>query len=337
MDANVLVTLRTGLRETLFDDDTRERLEALGTVTWNPGEEQFTPGELRERLRGVDVLVTGWGTQTLDGAVLEGADDLELVAHVGGSVASVASPALYDRGVTVTSANREMARYVAEAVLAMALTSLRDLPAVDREVRAGEWSSDRGRFESLFGADVGFVGLGTVGRDLLDLFDPFDVSVTVYDPYVDAGEPALDRPWVELGDLEAALDADVVSIHASLTEETLGLLDADRLAAMPDGALIVNCARGPIVDEDALADELAAGRLRAALDVFDEEPLPADHPFHEHATLLTPHVAGAPGSDELAATVVSEVERFLAGEPLEGAVSRERFELMTRDGLRGGN
>jgi phosphoglycerate dehydrogenase-like enzyme len=331
---DVLVTLPVGLREELFDDSVRERLEGVGGVTYNPADEQFSPAELRERLDGVEVCVTGWGTPTLDETVLAGADALELLAHVGGSVAPVASPAIYDRGVVVTSANRTMARYVAEGVLGMALAGLRDLPAVDRSTRRGEWNGGRSRahFGSLFDTQVGFVGLGTVGRNLLDLLAPFEGPVRVYDPYAD-DDPAFDRPGVERTDLETALSSDVVSVHASLTEETLGLLDADRLAEIPDGGLLVNCARGPIVDEDALADELADGRIRAALDVYTEEPLPAESPL-TGATVLTPHIAGAPSGPKLAPAVLDEVERYAAGEPVESAIGRERYELMTRDWLR---
>lgn len=334
---DVLVTLPDGqLCDLLIPADLRERLEAVGDVVWNPTGDQFAPEELAERLDGVEVCVTGWGTTKLDADVIDAVDsfDLDLLAHVGGSVASVASPAVYDRGVAVTSANRVMATFVAEAVLAYALATLRDVPAFDRELRAGEYPNGGERTRTLFGERVGFVGLGAVGTDLLDLLAPFDVEVRVYDPYVD--DDALDAyGFASFADLETVLsESTVVSVHASLTRETLHLLDADRLATLPDGALLVNAARGAIVDQSALVEELRDGRIRAVLDVYEDEPLPADDPLRSlDAAVLQPHVAGSPAHDYLAETVVAEVERYAVGDPLDHAVSRERFERMTNDQL----
>lgn len=333
-DVDVLVTLPRSIQEDLVGPAERSRLESLGSVRWNERDDQLDAGELATRLSGVDVCVTGWGTTPLDGDVIAGADELGLVAHVGGSVATVASDALYDRGISVTSANETMAPFVAEGILTYALATLRDVPAIDREMAAGGWPDDHDRVDTLYGAEVGFVGLGAVGRSLLALLAPFDVTVRVYDPYVDP--EALDGVDAALvDDLDSVLEAsDVVSIHAALTPETVHLLDADGLAALPDGCVLVNAARGLVVDEAALAAELDSGRIRAALDVYGEEPLPADSPFRAlDDVLLAPHVAGAPARTRLASTVVEEVERFADGDPLEHEVPRERYARMTRSDL----
>lgn len=333
MAMEILVTLPDGeTRDVLVPPDHRSRLEDLGDVEWNESTEQFTSPELADRLAGVDVCVTGWGTPTLDAAVLANADDLELVTHIGGSVASVGSEALYDRGISLCSANEVLAGFVSEAVLAYALAALREIPAFDAEMKAGGWGKDRERTETLFGADVGFVGLGAVGRQLLPLLEPFDATVRVYDPYVDAAALPGDARKVDLG---MALSAsDVVSIHVPKTPETLHMLGAAELAELRDGALLVNCARGAIVEEDALVEELESGRISAVLDVYDEEPLPEDHPLRdaENATLL-PHVAGLPARENMTEAMIEEIARFRAGEPLLHAQPRERFETMTRDWL----
>jgi len=321
--------------DSLYPKPVLDRLESLGDVDYNETGEQFSPAEFRERLAGADVCLTGWGCPELSAEVLADADSLELVAHVGGSVASIASDALYDRGISVCSANHVMAPFVAEGVLAYTMSGLRDIPRLDAELAAGEWPSGRkSRTETLFDADVGFVGLGTVGRTVLSLLEPFDVTVRVYDPYISAEE--LDEyDFAGLASLEEVLsESRVVSVHASKTPETLHMLDAERLAMLPDGALLVNAARGAIVDEDALLAELEDGRLSAALDVYETEPLPEDHPFRDlDNAILGPHVAGSPSRTRLADAVVAEVERFAAGDPLEHAVPRERYELMTKDWL----
>ncbi|WP_276256037.1 hydroxyacid dehydrogenase [Halomontanus rarus] len=321
--------------ETLYPSAVVDRLESLGEVDWNDSDEQLSRDELRDRLEGVDVCVTGWGTHELSEYVLGEAGSLELVAHVGGSVASIASPALYDREIPVCSANHVMAPFVAEGILSYVLSSFRSVIDFDAAVKRGEWPSKAGDpTDSLYGATVGFVGLGTVGRTLLELLEPFDVTVDVYDPYISSDDLA-PFDFATRADLESTLEgADVVSIHASKTPETLHMIDTDRLASLPDGCLLVNAARGAIVDEDALVDELETGRISAALDVYEEEPLPEDHPLRDiENVVLGPHVAGNPCRRHLADAVVTEVERFDRGDPLQHTVPRERYEMMTRDWL----
>lgn len=331
---DILVTLPTGLRETLVSEDLERRLEALGDVAYNESDEQFTEATLRERIEGIDVCVTGWGSPTLTADVIRAADDLALVAHVGGSLAPYASEALYEQGISVCSAVREMAPYVAEGTLGMILASLRDLPRYDAALERGEWPGKTEGDATLLGASVGLVGLGSVGEELLDLLAPFGVDVSIYDPYVEADRIA-DYDSAELADLGATLrGADVVSIHAAKTRETIGLLDAERLASLPDGALLVNTARGAIVDQDALIEELETGRIAAALDVFEPEPLPEDSALRGvDNALLVPHRAGSPSRQRIAAAMVEEIERFAADEPLEHRIPREQFRLMTDESL----
>lgn len=332
----ILVTYPNARRsDTLYPPSVVERLESLGEVDWNDTDDQLSQAELRTRLEDVDVCVTGWGTRELSADVIADADSLELVAHVGGSVASIASPALYDRGIPVCSANHVMAPFVAEGILSYVLASFRNVVDYDVGITQGGWPDKTDPLsKSLYEATVGFVGLGAVGRNLLELLEPFGVTVDVYDPYV-ASDDLSAFEFASLADLESTLEgSDVVSIHASKTPETLHMLDADRLGLLPDGSLLVNAARGAIVDEDALVEELETGRISAALDVYEEEPLPESHPLRTlDNTVLGPHVAGSPCRRHLADAVVSEIERYAAGEPLEHAIPRERYEKMTRDWL----
>ncbi|WP_123534706.1 hydroxyacid dehydrogenase [Halosimplex salinum] len=330
----ILVTLPAGdLRDSFFPPGMRDRLESLGTVEWNPDVDDFTEAELRDRIDGVDVLVTGWGSPRVTADVLDAADDLSLVAHTGGSVASLVSEAVYDAGIAVVSANDVMADHTAEHTLALLLSQLRAVPALDRTMSAGEWGTGDGEgaeIRTLHEADVGLVGLGTIGRNLLDHLDSFGATVSVYDPYVDA-EDLSEWPSASLTDLKTALDSRVVSVHAARTEETVGMLDADRLAQIPDGALLVNTARAEIVEEGALLAELRSGRISAALDVYHEEPLPADHELRSlENVLLTPHVGGSEIRPPLTAAVLDDVERFRDGTSLEYRIPREQWATMTR-------
>ena len=331
----VLVTIPDSpVRSLLIPPPVERRLETISTVEWNDTDGQFSEADLQERLPGVDVCITGWGSPILSAEVLDTADNLSLVAHVGGSVATVASEALYDRGVTVCSAVRVMAPFVAEGILGYVLASLRELPSFDAALKRGEWTADLERTETLFGTTVGFVGLGTVGEALLPLLEPFDVDVLVFDPYVDDGR-LNPYEFASMADLDAVLrGADVVSIHAAKTRETIDMLDAERLALLRDGALLVNAARGAIVDHCALINELRSGRISAVLDVFEKEPLPADSELRRlDSVVLVPHMAGAPARWRLGEAMVAEIERFATGNPLRHMIPRERFAVMTADGL----
>lgn len=330
----ILVTA-PGTREShMFTPEVHERLAALGTVTYNESGDQWAEEDLRNNLAGVNVCLTHWGSPSFTAEALSRAEDLELVVHVGGSVAGVATEALYDQGVTVCSAVEVMAPFVAEHILSLTLASMRLLRQHDQSIESGGWDRDVHDVETLFGKRVGFVGVGSVGHALLDLLEPFEVDVTWYDPYLPAD--ALESyEFAEEADLETVLaESDVVSIHAAKTEETIHMIDADRLSLMPDGALLVNAARGALVDEAALVEELAAGRITAALDVFEAEPLAETSPLRSVSGVLrTPHIAGSPTRHRMAEAMVIEIERFAEGDPLQHVVPRGKFQTMTREWL----
>jgi len=328
---DILVTLPEGeFRRSFFPARLRDRLESLGTVTWNPTQDDFTEAELAERIDGVDVLVTGWGSPSVTPAVVSAAKDLDLIAHTGGSVAGLVSEAVYEEGIPVVSANDVMADHTAEHALALLLSGMRAVPELDRAMRAGEWSGRDAAIRTLYGAEIGLVGLGTIGRTLLDHLAPFEPSVSVYDPYVDAADLA-EWPFARTADLATALDSTVVSIHAARTEETIGMLGAEELAEIPDGGLLVNTARAELVVEDALLAELRAGRIGGAFDVFHAEPLPADHELRGlDNVVLTPHVGGSEIRPPLTAAVLDDIERLQSGDPLDCRIPREQWATMTR-------
>jgi phosphoglycerate dehydrogenase-like enzyme len=203
-----------------------------------------------------------------------------------------------------------------EWTVAAILAYLREFPLFVRAQERREWAY-RWTGE-LAGKRVLIVGAGSIGAAITRRLAPFEVSVTLVARHARDGVHSVDE-------LPALLPAaDVVVLVVPLTQATTGLVDAAFLAAMPDGALLVNAARGPVVDTAALTTELASGRLAAAVDVTDPEPLPADHPLWDMPNfLLTPHVAGSvegllPRAYRL---VADQLRRYVAGEPLENVVS----------------
>jgi phosphoglycerate dehydrogenase-like enzyme len=194
-----------------------------------------------------------------------------------------------------------------------------------REVRAFRMWAREVPDPGNYGKVVGIVGASRIGRRVIELLRPFDLCVLVFDPYLpDAEAAALGVESVELDDLLAR--SDVVSLHAPLLPETRGLLDAGRLARLRDGAVLVNTARGGLVDTAALTRELASGRIEAVLDVTEPEVLPADSPLYDlENVLLTPHVAGSLGNEtrRLGRLAVEEIERYARGEPFAHPVRLE--------------
>jgi phosphoglycerate dehydrogenase-like enzyme len=219
-------------------------------------------------------------------------------------------------GVVLCNARGAHTPATAEWVVAATLAAQRGLPDLVREQDAGRWTP--GTHRSLVGARVLVVGAGDIGRRIGAMLSGFDVELTYVGRTTRDGVHGTDE-------LPALLPhADVVVLVVPVTDETTGLVDAEFLAAMPDGALLVNAARGVVVDTGALLAELTARRLRAALDVTDPEPLTEGHPlWSAPGLLLTPHVAGAvPATGARAqAAVLAQLRRVLAGEPLTDVVT----------------
>jgi phosphoglycerate dehydrogenase-like enzyme len=179
------------------------------------------------------------------------------------------------------------------------------------------------------GRRVGLIGASRVGRRVLELLRPFDLSVSLYDPYVSAAEAA------ELGAVPLEIEellriSDIVSVHAPDTPQTHRMLDRERLALIPDGGVLINTSRGALIDHTALTEELVSGRIGAVLDVTDPEPLPADSPLYRLPNVfLTPHIAGSLGNElaRLGGTVVTELERITTGLPPAHPVHRDALAI----------
>ncbi|MFJ3204252.1 hydroxyacid dehydrogenase [Streptomyces sp. NPDC086989] len=292
-------------------------------------DEPDEPG-LRPRLAQAEVLFTGWGCPPLDAEALERMPRLRAVVHAAGSVKHHVTEACWERGLLVSSAAAANAVPVAEYTLAAILFTNKRVLESAHAYRAARAPIDPLRRYPAVGnyhRTVGIVGASLIGRRVMELLRPFDLRVLVHDPYADPGELAA------LGAEACALDellrrSDVVSLHAPALPQTRHLLDAARLALMPDGATLVNTARGSLVDTVALTEELVAGRLHAVLDHTEPEVLPAGSPLYNLPNvLLTPHVAGSLGGelDRLAATAVEELERYALGLGFRHGVDRGRL------------
>jgi phosphoglycerate dehydrogenase-like enzyme len=307
-------------RERLFTPSSLVRLREVADVDPDMLYAEFASEAARAALEPAEVLLTGWGCAPVDEAALAAAPRLRAIVHAAGSAKRHVTPACWRRGILVSTAATANAQPVAEYTLAaILLANKAALPA------ARAYRERRARIDPLaeypavgnYAKTVGLVGASRVGRRVIELLAPFDLRLLVSDPYL--GEAEARHLGVELRPLDELLAcADVVSLHAPALPSTRHLLDRRRLGLLPDGAVLVNTARGSLVDHDALLAELRAGRISAVLDVTEPEPLGADSPlFTLPNVVLTPHIAGALGTEvrRLGDSAIAEIARYAAGRP----------------------
>jgi len=324
--------------EKVFEHETYKRLLNRFEVTVNPKEASYTSDQVAEGIAGFDALVTGWGTPALTGKVFERADALRMIAHSAGSVKGMLSPEIVERyimprKICVFSANHAIAYNVAESTVGLLIMASHRFMQHAWAVRhEGAWRKDgllwNGRF--LGGSTVGVVSASKVGREVIRMLRVFDAKILVYDPYLsDCEAGRMDVEKVGLDELFSR--SDHVTVHAPMIPETEKMIGQRQLGLLRDGATLVNTSRGAVIDHDALLKELSTGRLVAALDVTDPEPLAPDSPFRKLPNvIITPHISGAGyyGYYKIGEDTLRALEDFFAGKPVEGAVEFEAYESL---------
>jgi phosphoglycerate dehydrogenase-like enzyme len=314
----ILIDPRPRTMELMLDAATRARLEALGRLVVHEGPGRM-PDEVVEAHLPEAVAIVG---QTdLDGARIERARRLRAIINVEGNfLPNVDYEACFRRGIHVLVASPAFAPAVAEAALGMAIDLVRGITAADRAMRAGteayELEANRGCF-LLAGAGVGVIGLGDLGRELVRLLAPFRCRVRAYDPWLP--ELVIRSAGAEPCGLDELLRASrVVFVFAAATADNRAMLGRRELELLPAGAAVLLIGRAAVADVDALVELAAAGRLRAAIDVWPHEPVPADHPARAvEGLLLSPHrTGGMPEAFQaIGRLVVADLELILRGLP----------------------
>ncbi len=315
----------------MFSDKAWEQLESLATLVHHPGQEAATKQDLIALLPGADACITSWEVARLDGDVVEAAQELKFIVHLGGSVKRYLSDAVWERKIQVSSTSAALAIDVAETTLALILIGLKRAWPLAKTVQEGGWrNSPHWPAGETFGRTVGIVGAGAVGRHVIKLLQAFDVEILVYDSYLQEGDlKQANVMQVELDEL--LMRADVVSLHVPGNPSTRHMLDSDRLSLMKDDAVLVNTARGSLIDEEALARQLRhRDHFFAFLDVTDPEPPAPDSPLrHLPNVVVTPHIAGCiRNCARMSEWAAEELRRFFAGEPLRNPIDPEQFDRM---------
>jgi len=286
------------------------------------------PDALRSAISRADYLLTGWGSPMLTPALLDGADHLKLVAHTAGSIKPIATDAVYDRGISITTAAGANAVPVAQYTVAMMVSLLKQIPWLTQAYMRGDEAEVRRRkslARELEDMSIAIIGASRVGREVIRLLKPYPaLSIYCYDPYL--SQQQADELGVKRAGLEECCRCELVSIHAPNIPETFHMFNARTLGLLPDHAVLINTARGALLDEAALLRELRRRPLYVMLDVTDPEPLPVDSPLRrEPDVLITPHIAGAMNQSckTMGRMAIEEILRHLSGNALRDEVTRE--------------
>jgi D-3-phosphoglycerate dehydrogenase len=300
----------------------REILEPLGcelVLAPDTGE-----SELVAAARDVQAILACYASVTAP--VIEAAAEggCRVISRYGIGYDNIDVEAATANGIVVTYIPDYCIEEVADHAMALLLSLARGVVPAAAGVREGEWSVPHGTVHRMRGTRLALIGVGAIGRAVLSRAVAFGVEVVGYDPYLEPWDLDAERAETVA---EAVAEADFISLHAPLTPRTRHIVDADAIAAMRRAPILVNTARGPLVDMEAAADALEAGRLGGvALDVTEVEPPPADHPLRRHPrAVLTPHMGfySVEALTELQRRAAQEVARALRGEPPDRPVNPE--------------
>jgi phosphoglycerate dehydrogenase-like enzyme len=331
---HLIVSAGKALFASFFPLQQQRRMSNL--FQWQRVEASMLTADFKERLGVAEALITTWDSPKFGGDLPQIAPQLRIVAHCGGEVKTRFAQSLFTH-ITITNAPDPMAGATAELGAALLMYCARNVDFYRDALRK---TSNRiyddvhlhGGSESLIGQTVAMIGFGRIGQALVDLMRGFDLNWLVHDPYVP-------RSWsqkypVKFVGLPTLLaKAHLLVLTAALTEKTRGLLGKDNLTRLPDGAAVINVARGGLVDLPALKREIRRGRLRCALDVTDPlEPLPVRDSLRTmRGAIVTPHIAGSGRHvrEGIARVVVDDLERFFRGKAVKNRVTSSMLSRMT--------
>jgi phosphoglycerate dehydrogenase-like enzyme len=329
-----LVTVwKKELKDLLFTEEVIEQLESVSEVDWVVEDEPYEAGQFEQDIHKYDACILSWGSPKLTAEVLARAGKLRFIGHAAGTLTPYVDAVVFRSDIKVVNANTALARSTAELAITLMLSGAWEVGNFRDRLRNGNWgnSGSGSTVMGLSGQTVGIIGLGEISREVIRLLQGFNTRILLYSPY--CSDEEAQTLGVTLCTLEDLLQRSrIVSLHDTLTTLTRGMIGREQLSLLPEGALLVNTARGPLIDEAALLEQLASGRISAALDVYHHEPLAAEDPLLKLPNVLClPHIGAYSGywKSQLAAMVIEDLVRFTRREPLLREVNEERFLRMT--------
>ncbi len=327
---NISVLMDAPLCKTLFSEKVINELEQIGNVTYN-NSDTITKDDLIKLVKDADIAITSWGVPTFDKDVLDSCPNLKLIAHAAGSVKSIVSDEMYDRNVKIVSGARALSEGVSDTALGLTICACKNIFALRDGTANGKWIDDYSTVTEMNDITIGVIGCGFAGRRYIQLLNLFNIDVLVYDPVLSEQQAQeIGAVKVELDDIFAK--SDVISIHAPELESTYHIINEQTISQMKDDVILINTARGSLIDEAALIKALKNGKFKyVCLDVTDPEPPVADSELRAIKNcIITPHIAGCAnnGKLKLGTHSLAEIKRFLANEPLVSEITKEMLSTI---------
>src|SRR5215813_4416165 len=284
---------------------------------------KLAPDELRQALVDCEGLIVRSETK-VNAGVMDAAKKLRVIGRAGVGVDNIDVPAATARGIVVMNAPDGNTITTAEHTIALLVALARNVPQANTSVKASKWERKRFIGAELQGKTLGIVGLGRIGRAVATRARAFGMKIVAHDPFIGADQAR--ELEIESTSLDEVFSrADFLTVHTPLTNETRGIVGREAFAKMKNGARVINCARGGLIDEAALFAAIQAGKIAgAALDVFEQEPPPAEHPLLAlEEVIVTPHLGASTteAQEEVAFTVAEQMRDYLLSGALRGAVN----------------
>ena len=328
---NIKVLVNDEFRERVFAQKYYDKMAKFGEVAVYDKKDFSDKEYYLNFVKGATIIVTSWDSPVIDKDVLDACPNLKAVVHGAGSVRPVISDEFIARKIRITNSAVAIGEGVAETALGFAISACKGFYWLDRDTSKGLWQENiKTTVKDFYDIKVGVISGGYVGKHMVKLLQNFHVDVLLYDPFLSKEE--IEEIGAEKVELEELLkESDVISIHAPGIPATENMLNADNLPLIKDGAILINTARGIIINQDALVKELSTGRFKACIDVTYPEPPVKDNPLRNmDNVILTPHIAGTAtnGLKRVALHVCDEIERLIKGEKMRTEVNLDNLSKL---------
>ena len=328
---NITVLVNKEFRERVFSEKYYERLRKLGNL------KVYDKDNFSDRLyylnfvKGSTVIITSWDSPRIDPEVLSVCPKLKAVIHGAGSIKPIISDDFIKKNIRITNSAAAIGEGVAESALGFAISACKGFYQLSKDTKNGLWQENiKTTVKDFYDITIGVISGGFVGRHMVKLLKNFHVDVLMYDPILTAEEiSAIGAKKAELTDL--LKNSDVVTVHAPAIPATENMLNKDNLCLLKDGAVLINTARGTIINEQDLIEELKKGRIFACIDVTNPEPPEKTNELRKlDNVILTPHIAGTAtnGLKRIALHVCEETERLLNGEKMRTEVNLDNLSKL---------
>ena len=314
----------------IFEKETVDKLRKYGEVKiWDEKE------NIENFARNSTIIITSWGSSEITPSIFKFAPELKFIMHAAGSIKPYVRREVMEKGVRASSCSGVLGKFVAITTLGLILVSVKKIFWWSDFIKeTGKWRENEKIMkytDEIIGVNTGIISMSNVGRNLASFLKQFTEKIYVYDPYC-TEEQIKNYGGVKVSSLmEIAEKCEIVALCAPLTEETKGMIGKEFFKNMKDGAVFINTARGVIIDEKALIEELKKERIFACLDVTYPEPPEESSPLRNlKNVVISPHIAGCvySGLKELGKFSVEEIGRFIRGEKLENEIKLEKINII---------